>query len=84
MGTTSMNVCKKCKYVEENKLSGLHPKDPMNFSCLYEECVDPVTGNAITCVEARGYETYCGKDGRYYEDAIEEAEVISDTTRIVT
>lgn len=64
-----MKVCKSCKYVEIRGFNvDTENLDPMTFTCLHPECVDPITGIQIKCIEARNYPVYCGEQGGYYEE----------------
>ena len=70
-----MNVCKDCKHAQPvNAFSSSELDDPRIYICKHEECIDPVVGTQVGCIDARNYSVFCGKEGKYYEEKETESE----------
>ena len=67
--TEQRKLCKDCLHYKKSWLGHLFGSNS------FDKCYNPIlTGDLITgdknstnCKEARDYEMYCGRDGRYFE-----------------
>lgn len=68
-----MKTCVSCDFKSEAPFQLPDGRYQMMFICKHNECIDPVSGDAIPCPVARRDPVFCGISARYWKEKEKEA-----------